>query len=57
MQLASIFIFLSEDKTFGGHLLGVESGDFRVTASTLNMLSVFLPDTITSAELDKVDSQ
>ena len=50
------FHFLSEDKTFGGHLLGVESGDIRVTASTLNMLSVFLPDTITSAELDKVDS-
>ena len=50
------FHFLSEDKTFGGHLLGVESGDIRVTASTLNMLSVFLPDTITSAALDKVDS-
>ena len=38
--------FLSDDKTFGGHLLDVESGMITLQSRELNEFTMLLPDTI-----------
>ena len=38
--------FLSDDKTFGGHLLDVESGAFTLQCRELNAFTMLLPDSI-----------
>jgi len=38
--------FISDDKTLGGHLLDVESGNIEINAQTLNGINIYLPETI-----------
>ncbi len=49
--------FLSTDKTKGGHLFGVESGKLQVQATTLDLIEIYLPDTLTAAKLHTIDAQ
>ena len=48
--------FLSADKSQGGHLFGVASGKISVAATVLNNLDIFLPESISNADLAGVDS-
>ena len=42
--------FISDDKSFGGHLLSVQSGGIEIKSQTLTGIKVYLPDTITDMD-------
>jgi len=45
--------FISDDKTFGGHLLDIKSGNINVKTQSLNGFNVYLPEYINDISLSE----